>query len=771
MHRFRIGVTSVSPNFRVFLSALLAALLAGCAAPGALERGAAPADDGASGAADAPGIEPAVEPAVEPVVAPAPTSALQRVALPPPPANPARVEPGTGRFINEAVAARGPGPAQEGDVVFNFENQPIQAVIKAILGDLLQENYIIAPGVQGNVTFSTSRPINGAQARAVLETLLSWNNLALVYRDGRYTVLPVGQAIPGNLRPRTGPLSSARGYEVRVVPLRYIAPTEMEKLLAPYVKQGAIVRADNARAMLVLAGTPAELTMYLETVEIFDVDWLEGMSIGVFPLERVEAKTVVPELEKVFGEGGPTPLAGMFRFMPIDRMNAVLVITPQPKYLDEAQRWVQRLDRGGSDAGAQLYVYYVKNVKAKDIATNLTEIFTGKSSVTGPRGGTISSVVPGVESVEIRSLNDAAKGAPPADVAAATTPPSSGGGVGISIVESDDIRISAIEESNALLIRATPGQYESIEAAIKRLDIEPLQVHIEAQLVQVDLTNNLSFGVRWFFENSTSGEAAQAYRSEVRGFNFDPGRGAPPGARNAWNSFAGTASSSGLAWTFLNTSAEALLSALQDETNVNVLSAPSLVVLNNKEASINVGTQIPVVSSFINSGTGVVTPGPGQPTTGIGTSYVQFRDTGLILNVTPRVNPGGLVYLEIKQESSEPGETPDPTGNVPVNRRIVETEIAVQSGETVLLAGLIRDSNNTSQAGVPGLMKVPVIGRLFSNSTRKGSRQELLVLIKPTVISTTTEARSMTDEYKTRFRGLQPLLERNSKPPNEEAAQ
>jgi general secretion pathway protein D len=678
------------------------------------------------------------------------------------------VERGTGKFINEAVASRGPGPAQEGDVVFNFENQPIQAVIKAILGDLLEENYVIAPGVQGNVTFSTSKPINAAQARAVLETLLSWNNLALVYREGRYTVLPVGQAIPGNLRPRMGPLANARGYEVRVAPLKFIAPTEMEKLLAPYVKQGAIVRADNARAMMVLAGTPSELANYLDTIDTFDVDWLAGMSIGVFTLERVEAKTVVPELEKVFGEGGATPLAGMFRFMPIERMNAVLVITPQPKYLDEAERWLKRLDRGGSEAGAQLYVYYVKNVKAKDIATNLTEIFTGRSSSGGgSRESSVGAVVPGVESVEIRSLNSgdkSAAGSAPPPLAPPQPASFSGGGNGIAIVESDTIRISAIEESNALLIRATPPQYDSIEAAIKRLDIEPLQVHIEAQIVQVDLTKNLSFGVRWFFENSTSETTAGGisdFRRRVRRFSQ-----ADESTNRAWNSFAGSASSSGLAWTFLNTSAEAILNTLQNETNVSVLSAPSLVVLNNKEASINVGTQIPVVSSFINQGTSFVNQGTGTGTgTGtsngaFGQSYVQFRDTGLILNVTPRVNPGGLVYLEIKQEQSTPGTTADPTGNVPVDRRIVETEIAVQSGETVLLAGLIRDSNNTGQAGVPGLMKVPLLGRLFGNSNREGSRQELLVLIKPTVISTSDEARSLTEEYKTRFQGIRPMLEK-----------
>jgi general secretion pathway protein D len=730
-------------------------VLAGCAhAPSMHDDAAAQSDLAAAEAA--PEAAAPTEPAA--------TDAAATTEPVPPPAAPvsrAKIEPGTGEFINREAASRQPATAPPGDVVFNFENIPIQTVIKAILGDLLQENYVIAPGVSGNVTFSTSRPINAAQARSVLETLLSWNNLALVFKDGRYTVLPVSQAIPGNLTPRVGPPSAARGYEVRVVPLKFIAATEMEKLLQPYVKQGAIVRSDNARSMLVLAGNAGELSNYLETIEVFDVDWLKGMSVGVYPLERVEAQTVVPELEKIFGEGGPTPLAGMFRFMPIERMNAVLVITPQPNYLQQAERWLARLDRGGSDAGLQLYVYYVKNVKATDLAENLTDVFGGGGSRAGARAGgnaqnaPIGSVVPGVESVEIRSLNNQARDqttAAAAPAAAAPVPP----GGGIAIVESEDIRFTAIEESNALMIRATPSQYDAILAAIKRLDIEPLQVHIEAQVLQVDLSGNLSFGVRWFFENSGPNSAL---RQRIRGFDTSN-----ESRNNAWISFAGSIDNGGLQWTFLNTTAEALVSTLQGESRVQVLSAPSLVVLNNKEASINVGTQIPVVSTFFNPASGgVVQPGQGQTPgfTGLNQSFVQFRDTGITLNVTPRVNPGGLVYLEIKQEQSTPGASPDATGNVPVDRRIVETEIAVQSGQTVLLAGLIRDTDNQGHSGVPGLMKVPLLGRLFGTSNRDTLRQELLVMIKPTVIENADQARDLTDEYRQRFQGLAPLIKAN----------
>lgn len=680
----------------------------------------------------------------------------------------AKVDVGTGKFINESAATRRDDIATTtGEVVFNFEAESLQAVVKAILGDLLQENYVIAPGLSGQVTFATAKPISSDQAMSVLEMLLAWNNATLVYKDGRYTVLPVAQAIPGNLVPRTGPLADARGYEVRVVPLRYISATAMQELLTPYARQGAILKADNTRSMIVLAGSRSDLGNYLQTIETFDVDWLSGMSVGVYPLERVEAATVVPELEKIFGDGGPTPLAGLFRFMPIERINAVLVITPQSEYLGRAEEWIRRLDRGGSESGAQLFVYYVKNVKATDLSEQLTDVFGGSSgggsarqSASRPTG--VGGVVPGVESVEIKSINSNAA-RQEAKAAAAPARPAAAGGDGIAVVSSDNIRITAIEESNALMIRASPGEYDSILGAIKRLDIVPQQVHIEAKILQVDLSNSLSFGVRWFFENATDSTSPGnlPYRQVRRNQNSVRQAAGQP-LRNVWKSFAGSASSGGLAWTFLNTEVEAMIDTLQTNTNVRVLSAPSLVVLNNKEAEIQVGQQIPVVSSVYNPG-GVIGNDPNNPGGGgFGNqSLTQFRDTGIMLSVKPRVNPGGLVYMEISQEESTPvPNSANSTGNVSVNRRTIQTEIAVQSGQTVMLGGLIKESETKSKEGIPGLSRIPIIGGLFGSTSNDVSRQELLVLITPTVIDSAEAARTVTDEYKTRFKGLKPLLKK-----------
>ena len=666
-----------------------------------------------------------------------------------------KVDLGSGRFLDEEAAnRRSDAPTKDGEVVFNFEAESLPAVVKAILGDLLQQNYVIAPGLNGQVTFATARPISADQAMAVLEMLLAWNNATLVYRDGRYTVLPVAQAIPGNLVPRMGPIDDARGYEVRAVPLRFISATAMQEVLTPYVRQGAIVKADNSRNLLVIAGTRADLENYLQTVETFDVDWLAGMSVGVYPLERVEATTVVPELEKVFGEGVPTPLAGMFRFMAIERINAVMVITPQPAYLKKAEEWLGRLDRGGGGSGAQLFVYYVQNVKALDLADRLTEVF-GSGSGGGSRPASVGSVAPG-QSVEIRSQNSQAarreQRAAERQQARPSQQPSSR--EGISINGGEDIRITAIEESNALMIRATPTEYDAILGAIKRLDTVPLQVHIEAKILQVSLTGELSSGVRWFFNNATG-----------LGTDTGTGTGTPVDFREirpnrpVWDSFAGSVTgTAGLAWTFLRDDAEAFITALQSRGNTKVLSAPSVVVLNNKTASLNSGTQIPVnTTSF-------------QPITGGGTgnnsffNSTQFRDTGITLDVTPRVNPGGLVYMEIREEKSVPGATTDAVnGNVPVDKSTIETEVAVQSGETVVLAGLIEETKSATRSGVPGLVSIPILGRLFGSNNNRTQRNEILVLITPTVIDNSDAAQKLRSEYESRFKGLRPLLRKQAK--------
>jgi general secretion pathway protein D len=644
----------------------------------------------------------------------------------------ATFRPGNGQLINQRAAAS-PAPAisSVGEATFNFEGESLHAVVKAVLGDLLQQNYVIAPNVQGTVTLATPRPVSPAQAFSLLEMVLGWNNARLVWSDGRYNVVPSDQAVQGNLAPRTGTPANARGYEVRAIPLKYISATEMEKLLKPYLRDKAVVQVDNSRNIIVLAGTRAELQNYLRTVEIFDVDWLAGMSVGIFPLQSAEVLKVVAELEKVFGEAGKTPLSGMFRFMPLEGQNAVMVITPQPKYLRDVEAWIERMDAGGE--GVRLYVHEVKNVKATDLADQLSSVFGNGSS--NRNRNAPPSLQPGLEPIEIRTIDNPPPSNTPKPGTAANARNSAlavGGG---------DVTISAVEESNSLIVRASPGQWESIRRAIERLDTMPLQVHIEAQVVEVKLGGALEYGVSWFFGSGILDPATRTAAGLLDDWRTD-GASIRPAPRTETET-------GGASWTFLGPNAQAIVSTLDSLSDVHVLSAPSLVVRNNAEASFNSGQQIPVVSTTVN-------PGDGG---GTGTvSQVQFRQTGITLKVKPRISSNGMILMQISQEVSTPTRGADLVGgNVLVDTNKFNTEALVQSGETVMLAGLIKTDQSKGSSGLPFLSRLPVVGALFGKQNRSNNRQEILVLVTPTIIRDPSDARRVTDEYGERFKALEPL--------------
>ncbi len=690
------------------------------------------------------------------------------------------IQPGSGKFIDEQAArmAIASPPAVEGQITFNFENQPIQAVVQAILGSLLKENYTIAPNVTGNVTFSTSKPITPEQAMPILQMLLSWTNNTMVHKEGRYEVVPVKDAIPGNLTPRIAPPNIAKGYEVRVFPLKYIAATEMQKLLKPYAKADAVVSADNARNMIVMAGTAAELSNYQRSIDVFDVDWLKGMSVGVYSLRNMEVAKIMPELDKIFGSTGDSPLAGMFRFIPMETTNSVVVITPQRDYLKQAETWLYRLDIGVGENGTQLYVYDVKNVKAVELSDHLNAIYTGRTSTKSSSSG---NVAPGLKATSIGGFNAGGGGMSGANypgqqqnkslAAGANTGASnvSTSGTGAPTAapggKESDIRITPIEENNQLLIMATPGEWDSIVSAIHRLDISPLQVQIEAKILEVTLDGDLQFGVQWWLAgliNSNTGSNPSS-----TGFNYGPGFQGNLADRHR-SSLGGQAPPSpnggnGLFYSFLNKDFQVALNALQTSGNTKVLSTPSMVVLNNQEAQITVGTQVPVISTSVIgipsvSGTGTNTNGFSN--SGIG--QASYISTGVTLDIKPRVNPGGLVYMDVNQENSTPGNGTSSNPNPPINQRNLQTQVAVQSGETVLLGGMIQDTDSTTKSGVPLLSSIPLIGSLFGNTSKSHHRTELIVLITPRVITNSDDAREMTREYEQKFESLAPLRSKDA---------
>jgi general secretion pathway protein D len=698
------------------------------------------------------------------------------------------IQPGSGSFINEEAARQPVGgiSSEEGQITFNFENQPIQAVVQAILGSLLKENYTIAPSVTGNVTFSTAKPITSAQAMPILQMLLGWTSNALIVKEGRYEVVPIKDAVPGNLAPRIAPPQAARGYEARVFPLKYIAPVEMQKLLKPYAKADAFISYDNSRNFIVMSGTASELANYQRTIDTFDVDWLKGMSVGVYGLRNLDVDKVMPDLDKVFGTTGDSPLAGMFRFIPMTTTNSIVVITPQAEYLKQAESWLYRLDAGVGENGTQLYVYDVKNVKAADLSDHLNAIYTGQVS----QRSTGAGVAPGMKAVSIGQFNQGATGrsntqlgknSPGPDKTAAsaassnlsTTGTGPGGAAGTNANGKPvDIRITAIEENNQLLIMATPGEWDSILAAIHRLDVSPLQVHIEAKILEVTLKDDLAYGVQWWLAGLINTGAGATGTTYGRQPDFSKNYTGNPQDRHRAALGSGVMPpTTGLFYSFLNKDFQVALNALQQDGTSKVLSTPSLVVMNNQEAQITVGQQLSVISQSLYNNTGVLNNGTGNAISSTGVGTASYISTGVTLDITPRVNPGGLVYMDVNQEDTQPDFTtitaanPNPS----ITQRNLKTQIAVQSGETVLLGGMISDNEGKTSDGVPLLSSIPLIGSLFSSKTNSRHRTELILLITPHVITNPDDARQMTQEYEQKFESLKPLHAKQDAPSAETA--
>lgn len=673
----------------------------------------------------------------------------------------AQIRRGTGQVINRSAAAAPPPGlgATNGTATFNFEGESVHAVAKAILGDMLGQNYVIAPGVQGTVTLATPKPVSASEAVNLLEMVLGWNNARLVYTGGRYNIVPSDQALAGNVAARTGSPGAARGFEVRTVPLRFISATEMEKILKPYARPNAIVNVDNSRNVITVGGSRAELENYLRTIEVFDVDWLSGMSVGVFPLQSGKATKVVADLEKVFGEQSKSPVSGMFRFMPLEGANAVMVITPQADYLDDIKDWLDRIDSAGDNV--QLFTLELKYIKAKDLADRLAEVYGSNRSGNGGGDNGPPSLMPGLESVELRDSDNGSS----ADIGKSGSDSgsgSSGGGLGggaslgsrqsgngsVTLeVDGTKVGVSAVEETNSILVRTNPQAWKSIRNVIEKLDTMPMQVHIEAQVAEVELGGELEYGVKWFLDRATIDN----------GFG-DLNRGTNAAVPPKWSTLAasiGGVSGDGLSWSLIKNNAAAILKALDAVTDLHILQTPSLLVRNNAEGSLNVGAKIPIESVSVNAGTGNNNT----------VSQVQYLDTGVILKVRPRVSRDGMVFMDIVQEVSSIGPRLNSNSpNVTINTKKLKTEAAVQSGETVLLAGLIYDETKRDSTGLPGLNRIPVLGALFGNQKSGTKRRETIILLTPTLVRNPQESRDLTDEYSRRFRAMEPLQSKQPKP-------
>jgi len=654
---------------------------------------------------------------------------------------------GTGVFVRQPAEPPAEPPSPEvGDVTLNFEGSSLREFAKVVLEDVLGENYLLDPRVDGVVTLHTTRPVARDAVLPIFESVLQQNAAALVRDQGILKIIPLANAQTEAGSPVVGrrPAPRGLGYATQIVPLQHVAASELEKILQPFIPQGGSLRTDPARNLLILSGPRFRLAQVLETIQIFDVDWLEGMSFGLYPLDYVDATTLVQELQQVLGEG-QGPLAGIARLVPVDRLNAVLVISHQPGRMAQIRELIEQFDWGTEETttpGRRLYVYNLENGKAANIATVLQELYAVEAAqAEAAPPATQRELAPGLQPSVFRMPNEVSAPPPPvgaagqggdferapsrAEVRTAVTNALEETPAEAAGESQGPVTIMADEDNNALLIMATRRDYRTIEAAIRRLDIAPRQVLIAATIAEVTLNDNLDYGVNWFID------------TQLFGVNTEVGLDAPP---------PGGAGGDGLTLALLNSANEVrfFFDLLEAESSVKFLAAPNLMVLDNQAATINVGDQIPVTVRSSQS-----TSDPDAPIV----TEVQFRDTGVLLAVTPRINAGGQVTMEISQEVSLPGTEPavGGGGNVSIAQRTIDSTVIVQSGQTVVLGGLIRETRNDSRTGIPVLMNMPVFGPMFSSTSEDVNRTELIITISPTVIHDQQAALAVTEELRTKL--------------------
>ncbi|MGB5148276.1 MAG: type II secretion system secretin GspD [Porticoccaceae bacterium] len=789
-------VSQSSPASRASLAILFALVIAGCAATKSATRDTEVVVPIAGKAADRVKVDkpappaPEAEPTAEPLVIRG-DDAMFRAPRP------------------------GGAKAVAGDPVsLDFEQAPVTEVVHAILGDILALPYIINQPVAGSLTVHTAQPLPRDQVLPVLESILQANGLALVVDPSHVYHVGRPETLRG-IAPSLGNLGGALppGQSLMIVPLQFVGAAEMAEILAPVAAPENIVRVDPVRNLLILAATRAQIEGFMQIVQTFDVDVLKGMSIGLFPLKNVsvaevesalaalssgtgaQARTPAPGAGDAAAKGSvqgatkgkdaapavtglelPGPLAGLVKVVAIERLNALLIVTSRAYYLDRAREWIAQFDQPRGDGNEpQLFVYAVQNGTSQHLAELLNALYGGGAQ--GGRGAD-SGVAPGLGQSGLgggygggggfgnsrsgfggSSLGGQSGFGRSSSGGYGGGFSSSGGGYGggfggsssrgyggglggsrsgfggggrggqsgqveMSTIDlGPDVRIVADEFNNALLIYAPRREYEKVHSALQQLDVPPTQILIEASILEVTLTDEFSFGLQWAFQGDVNGG-----RTGSGIFNPNASGGIGP-------------QQPGFSYTIANRAGQvqAVLNTLAKKNLVNVISSPSLMVLDNHNAQIQVGDQQPVQSST------VVTDG------GNTTSSIQYKDTGVMLDVLPSVNAGGLVTMDINQDVTDVGQVDAATGQRAFLQRAITSRVAVRSGETVVLGGLIRDNTSRGKTGLPWLQDIPVLGALFRTTSRTNNRTELVVLITPRALQNDEQLRAVSDEMRRHF--------------------
>jgi len=619
-------------------------------------------------------------------------------------------------------------PASEskaGQIVLEFDNADLYEVIRE-LAKHLGINYITEPGIQGTVSIHTAGYLKQEDLFPVFFQILEANGLTAVKEGSLYKIIKFKDASRMPIASRFGDAGSQIPPEdrviIQIIPLKYISVQEVTKLLTPFISaEGTLVSHEESNTLL-LVDRHVNVMKALKLVEAFDINVFEKINHRIFHLQYADAEETAKSLETVISSYGAGNKENV-KILPVKRLNMLIVISAIPHVFETVEWMIGQLDVQGHDVDPRIYVYSVKNGAAEELSDLLNGVFS-RGAVKQEKTETVKKEVQNEQNSQEKKPEapkltiDAMMGAvtsakKPEKIAAGKISEGQGSGT-----LKGEVKITPDKVRNALIIEAIPKDYQIIESILKRIDVLPRQVLIEVTIAEISLDSKMEMGVEWHY---------------VRG----SGRKPSTATLNADIGAAGLQYVIGQAerWS-------AALSALATDKKVNILSSPTVLASDNKEANINVSTEVPVASAKYTR----------DDSKTIETN-VQYKNTGVILSVTPHINEHGLVTMDVSQEVSEQSE------NVAVGendsrpsffKRSVKTSLTVKHGQTIVIGGLIRENRNVGFAGVPCLGNVPVLQYLFGKKSDSSDKTELIILITPRVIATLEDVDAVTEEFKSK---------------------
>ena len=570
---------------------------------------------------------------------------------------------------------------------FVFKDADISQVAEEILGNSLGVAYRVEPGVVGKMNFSIEQRLTKAQLLAAFEAALS-NYDVVMTQDGDTIVLKARKqaTIGGQVTTSSGPASGI-GFQIRAVPINYGSATEIAKALGTVAKSDMVLYSSDSLGLILLGGRAEELDNAMTTIALFDQSTLSDARIRFYPLNSANAVTMATDLQDLLKASGTSSVA----IAPMRRLNGIFAFSRSSDVLDQVGRWVQKLDVPSQDTSVKVWVYHPRGGSAENLVRTLNAVAGNGGDVMQPSatGGTTST-------------NTA-------------TDTGTSSGAGTDSGSNQGTRIVADKDTNSIIINAPEATLIRLQQVLNEIDHEPAQIFIEASILEVTLSKDLNYGVDW---------SKIASHGDLTVSNFTD-------KNTAFNTIA-----PGFSVSYVGTDISAAITAISSQSKVKIVSAPKITTIENSPATLEVGDQVPIVTQSAQA-----TNTSGAPVI----NTVDYRSTGVMLKVTPRITSDNRILLDVSQEVSSVAKTVTSGIDSPtINQRKMDSSLIVPEGTVVALGGLISSSDSLSDNGIPGLKNIPLVGGLFKGQTHSNGRTELIVLLQAHILRDPSDYTSLT---------------------------